>query len=154
RPFFDPFGAVNTPENMDAYLASSFTAAKQATELADPAVVFLIAELEGPVGYAQLRAGAAPAVVVGARPIELVRLYAVKSWIGRGVGRTLMRSCLHEAGTRSHDAIWLGVWEHNQRARTFYRRWGFADVGTHIFQLGNDPQTDILMQRRLNPDFE
>jgi len=46
-----------------------------------------------------------------------------------------------------HDAIWLGVWERNGRAQAFYRKWNFRAVGQHVFQLGSDPQRDILMQR-------
>lgn len=32
--------------------------------------------------------------------------------------------------------MWLGVWEHNSRARAFYRKWEFREVGQQIFQLG------------------
>ncbi|MDQ2855211.1 MAG: GNAT family N-acetyltransferase, partial [Acidobacteriota bacterium] len=45
--------------------------------------------------------------------------------------------------------LWLGVWEHNGRARAFYRKWKFVEFGEHIFQLGEDPQNDILMARDL-----
>lgn len=41
----------------------------------------------------------------------------------------------------------LGVWEHNHRALRFYEKNGFIAFGTHIFQLGNDQQTDILMKK-------
>ena len=58
-----------------------------------------------------------------------------------------MQAAIDEAQRRGHDTLWLGVWEHNPRARAFYRKWGFVEVGTHIFVLGSDPQTDILMQR-------
>jgi ribosomal protein S18 acetylase RimI-like enzyme len=66
------------------------------------------------------------------------------------VGAALMQACIGEAKQRGYETLWLGVWEHNQRARAFYRRWNFQEVGTHIFQLGNDPQTDILMERNLS----
>lgn len=147
--FSDAFGATNTPENLAAYLAFSFSPSRQAAELADPAVTFFIAELDDtPVGYAQLRAGQPPAAISGSRPIELVRIYAARPWIGHGVGAALMQSCIEQSRTLGYDVMWLGVWEHNPRARAFYRRWGFADVGTHIFQLGDDPQIDLLMERR------
>ena len=58
-----------------------------------------------------------------------------------------MKACLYEAEKRSCDTIWLGVWEHNPRARAFYRKWGFVEVGTQLFQLGDDLQNDLLMQR-------
>ncbi|MCL4488831.1 MAG: GNAT family N-acetyltransferase [Chloroflexi bacterium] len=150
RCFRDSFGADNTRENMTAYLAVSFSPEKQAAELADPASTFLIAEMHGTsVGYARLVAGGSEPGLTGLRPIELVRLYAVQAWIGKRVGAALMQACIGEAVKRGHDVLWLGVWEHNARARAFYGRWGFVDVGTHGFMLGNDAQTDYVMQRVL-----
>jgi ribosomal protein S18 acetylase RimI-like enzyme len=61
-----------------------------------------------------------------------------------------MRACLDEARTRGCDVIWLDVWEHNLRARAFYRKWGFSEAGTQPFKLGDDMQTDLLMRRPVN----
>ncbi len=147
RTFSDAFGADNTPEDMAAYLAAAFSPAKQAAELADPSSVFLIAQVgPAPVGYARLKAGDAPAEVTAPRPIELARLYAEKEWIGHGVGAALMQACMDKARGQGYATLWLGVWERNPRAIAFYRRWGFCQVGTHVFQLGADPQTDLVMQ--------
>jgi GNAT superfamily N-acetyltransferase len=44
---------------------------------------------------------------------------------------------------------WLGVWERNPRANAFYRKVGFTDVGSHVFMVGTDPQTDRIMVRHL-----
>ncbi len=88
--------------------------------------------------------------ITGHKPIELVRLYVSQESIGSGVGAALMQACLDEAALKGHETLWLGVWEHNTRARDFYRKWNFRESGTHVFQLGNDPQTDILMQRSIS----
>ncbi len=149
RTFSETFAADNTPENMSAYLASAFTPAQQATELSDSRSSFHIAEVDGvAVGYALLRTGEVPDGVTGDRPIELVRLYVSKESLGAGVGAALMQACIDDAKQRGHQTLWLGVWENNTRAQSFYRKWNFHEVGTHVFQLGDDPQTDILMQRR------
>jgi ribosomal protein S18 acetylase RimI-like enzyme len=147
RTFSDTFAADNTPGDMAAYLASAFNPTQQAAELADPRCSFLIAEInEVAVGYAMLRSGNAPAGVSGNKTIELVRLYVLQESLGSGVGRDLMQSCIGEVKQRGYTTLWLGVWENNQRARAFYRKWNIHEVGTHVFQLGEDPQTDILMQ--------
>jgi ribosomal protein S18 acetylase RimI-like enzyme len=148
--FSETFAADNSPEDMAAYLASSFNLAQQTAELADPASTFLIAEVGGvAAGYAMLRAGEPEEGVGGAKPVELVRLYVSREWLGRGVGEALMRACVEEARQAGHETIWLGVWERNGRAQAFYRKWDFRAVGKHVFQLGSDPQTDILMERAL-----
>ena len=152
RTFVETFAADNTPEDMSAYLAASFGQDQQAAELADPDSLFLIAEIEGTAaGYSRMHGGAVPpSGVTGNKPIELVRLYVSQDWLGRGIGALLMHACLSEATQKGYDTVWLGVWEHNLRARAFYRKWKFQEVGTHVFQLGNDSQTDILMQRLLD----
>ncbi|MEW6212591.1 MAG: GNAT family N-acetyltransferase [Acidobacteriota bacterium] len=150
RAFSDTFAADNKPEDMAAYLADAFNPDRIAAELADPRSSFLIAEIEATaVGYAQLKSGGAPECVKGTRPIELVRLYAAKEWIGRRVGEALMRACIREAEENGYRTIWLGVWERNERAQRFYRKWRFEVVGDHIFQLGADEQRDWIMERAI-----
>jgi ribosomal protein S18 acetylase RimI-like enzyme len=149
QTFAESFAADNTPENMSAYLADSFSPEKQARELTDPDSRFLIIELDRTaVGYVQLSFGHAPAAVLGRKPMEIVRIYARKEWIGRGVGTQLMKAALRQAERAGCDVVWLGVWERNSRAIAFYRKWGFEQVGTQTFQLGEDLQNDLVMARR------
>ena len=90
RTFADSFAADNTPEDMAAYLAKSFSPARQAAEMAEPGTLFLIAEEDGlPVGYIRLREGGVPDCVTGKHPIEIVRIYSNKEMIGRGGGQSL-----------------------------------------------------------------
>ena len=85
--------------------------------------------------------------VRGPTPVELERLYVRREAIGHGVGAAIMQSCFDEAARAGYETLWLGVWERNQRAITFYRRWGFEEIGSHVFVLGADRQTDRLMER-------
>ena len=150
RTFSETFAADNSPADMAAYLAAAFSEAQQAAELADPHSIFHIAESNGvAVGYAMLRSGSVLDSVTDDQPIELVRLYVSREHLGRSVGAALMRVCIDEASRHGHRTLWLGVWEHNHRAQAFYRKWNFHEVGTHIFQLGDDPQTDLLMERSI-----
>jgi diamine N-acetyltransferase len=150
RTFADTFAADNTPEDLAAYMAIAFNVAQQTTELEDPASTFLIAEVDGrAAGYARLRDGEPEKGIEGPKPVELVRLYAAREWLGRGIGQELMRACLDEARQSGYETIWLGVWERNPRAQAFYRKWNFRTVGEHMFQLGADLQRDLLMERTL-----
>jgi ribosomal protein S18 acetylase RimI-like enzyme len=56
-----------------------------------------------------------------------------------------MRASIEWARNSGYESLWLGVWEHNHRAKAFYERWGFVPVGTETFLLGSDEQTDVLM---------
>jgi len=150
RTFYDAFADMNTAENMKAYMSKAFSVQQVTAELSDPLAKFLLAEIEGViVGYAKLLTGKIPACVTGPNPIELVRLYVDKNCLGAGVGNDLMQASLDEARSLGHRAIYLGVWEHNHRAQSFYFRWNFRVVGSHIFQMGTDAQMDWLMEREL-----
>lgn len=148
--FFDTFATQNTPENMETYLKGSFSPALQAAELEEAGAVFLIAEKDTePVGYAKILVGSTETSIHSKKPVELVRIYTRANAFGLGVGTTLMQACLAEANRLGCEVIWLGVWEHNPRAIRFYQKWGFEKVGTHPFLLGDDLQTDWIMQRSL-----
>jgi len=131
-------------------MRQAFNIEQIAVELSDPNSIFLIAEIEGsPAGYAKLVEGNIEDGVTATRPVELNRLYSHQEYLGRGVGQNLMDACFELAKENGHDVIWLGVWEFNPRAQAFYRKNGFREVGKHTFQLGSDPQTDLLMQREI-----
>lgn len=148
RTFSETFAEDNSPEDMAAYVADSFSLERLKGELNDPLSIFFIAEVDGSAaGYAKIHPGEVAEGVEGEKPIELVRLYVARAWLGRGVGPALMRRCVEEAREMGFQTIWLGVWERNHRAQAFYRKWNFYEVGEHIFQLGSDPQRDVVMQR-------
>lgn len=150
RTFYDTFAKDNTPENIDAYVKESFSPEIQFNELSQPNIIFLIAESEGiPIGYAQLLMNSKDESIKGIRPLEIRRIYASQDYVGKGVGKELMQATIREARQRDCDCIWLGVWEENQRAIDFYEKWGFREVGTHIFFVGDDPQNDFVMELKL-----
>jgi ribosomal protein S18 acetylase RimI-like enzyme len=150
RTFSEAFAADNTPEDLAAYIATSFNVAELTAELEDSVSTFLIAEVDGrAAGYAYLHEGKPEQGVEAGKAIELVRLYVLREWLGRGIGEQLMRACVDEARQTGYETLWLGVWERNGRAQAFYRKWDFREIGEHMFQLGSDLQRDLLMARTL-----
>lgn len=148
--FWDAFAhhPKNAPDDMAHYMRQAFNVEQITEELGDDKNVFLIAEIDGkPAGYAKLIIGTIEPGITATRPIELSRLYSHQEYIGKGVGQNLFDACIERARRHDHDVMWLGVWEYNPRAQRFYEKNGFTVVGKHVFQLGTDPQTDLLMQR-------
>jgi GNAT superfamily N-acetyltransferase len=121
------------PEKSDAqasYISTTFHPGIKSGDLADPQATFLVAEADGvAVAYARLRFGYSPPEVQATAPMEIARFYTDAPWIGRGVGSTLMETCLEVAREKGCDAVWLDVWEKNHRAIAFYEKWGFAVTG-------------------------
>ena len=150
RTFYETFAADNTAEDMRLHLASAWSPDLQRAELMNPRIDTLLARVAGALaGFAQLRAGHAPPSVATVAPVELLRFYIDKPWQGRGLARELMQAVERQARARGARALWLGVWERNQRAQAFYRKHGFRKVGTQVFVVGTDPQTDHVMLREL-----
>lgn len=152
KSFYDAFAdhPKNAPDDLDAYMNEAFAPETIAAELADPEVVYFIAEIAGEiVGYAKLKRNSREACTAGANPIELCRLYSLSEYIGKGIGKALMLHSLDFARAENHDFMWLGVWEYNFRAQKFYEKFGFERCGEHVFQLGKDPQTDWIMQKKI-----
>ncbi|CAN5650085.1 N-acetyltransferase [soil metagenome] len=151
--FWDAFHEhpENAPEDMAEYMEKAFNAETLRAELGEENSVFLIAEIEKePAGYAKITLGAIENGITAEKPCELNRLYSHQKFLGKGVGAKLMDECFRIAKKNECDVMWLGVWEFNSRAQTFYKKYGFREVGKHIFQLGSDAQTDLLMQKELN----
>jgi ribosomal protein S18 acetylase RimI-like enzyme len=149
QTFWDAFAGhpMNAPADLDDYMKRAFTVEQVASELADPKAIFTIAEIDGEMaGYSKLLVDNIEPGITAERPIELCRLYSHQRYLGKGVGQALMERCFEDARSLDRDVMWLGVWEYNPRAQAFYTKHGFRIVGKHVFQLGADPQTDLLMQ--------
>lgn len=150
--FWDAFAhhPKNAPDDLNHYMRQAFSLEQITAELEDENSIFLIAEIGGkPGGYAKLNIGSIEEGITAERPVELNRLYSHQEYLGRGVGQELMDACFERARKHGHDVMWLGVWEFNPRAQRFYEKNGFRVVGRHTFQLGSDPQTDLLMQKEI-----
>ena len=150
RCFTATYAAHNTPEDMRDYIAAAYGAMQQERELADPDWATVLAESdEGLVGYAQFRRSSPAAPVILEAPVEIYRFYVDASAHGSGVAQRLMANAIEAARDLGGRHVWLGVWERNARAIAFYRKSGFRDMGTQVFQLGSDPQTDRVLAKPL-----
>lgn len=148
RTFEQTFRPDNRPEDMEKYLASNFSLDQIKSELASPATIFLLAyEARQLIGYAKLEEADVPPSVSGPDPIELARIYVIKEKIGKGYGSALMGACLEVARNSGRRTLWLGVWQKNIHAISFYQNWGFVIAGTQLFMLGDDVQDDFIMER-------
>ncbi len=150
KTFYETFGYVNTKENMDKFMNEQFSREMLIREVSEPGNTFLLAfDGDIPVGYVRMREGRKFPEFEDKDSIEIVRIYAVNTYIGMGIGKQLMRQCIFIAKELKKEIIWLGVWEKNPRAIAFYAKWGFEKFAEHNFLLGDDLQKDWLMMKKL-----
>lgn len=141
--FAATFGHLYTPANLAAFFAK-FTPEAWAEDLAT--LDFQVAEQDGVLlGFAKVGPLTLPATPTG-HAMELRQLYLADTAKGTGVAQELMAWVLATARARGADELWLSVYIDNHRARRFYERHGFVDMGPYAFMVGDHADEDRLMR--------
>jgi len=150
QTFKETFSESNSEENMKSYLEEGFSDEKLTAELIDENSEFYFAIFEKKViGYLKINFGASQTELKDNKALEIERIYVSKEFHGKSVGQLLYTKAIEIATQKKTEYVWLGVWEENQRAIHFYKKNGFIEFDKHIFKLGNDEQTDIMMKLKL-----
>jgi len=149
--FYETWRPVNTEEDMQLYMSKSFDPAKIVTDIEAGAInIFFIAFINDEVvGYCKMRNDRTYDEFNGESAIEIERIYVLKSWQGKKVGKVLMDRCIEYANQKKHVWLWLGVNIDNVTAINFYKQYGFTIFGEKSFQLGDAVDNDYLMKKRL-----
>lgn len=147
QTFFETFSDTNTAEDMQEYLEKSFYKDKLLAEVENPQSEFYFAqENREVIGYLKLNFAQSQTELKNENSVEIERIYVLNAYQGKKVGQKLYEKALAVAKERKAQFLWLGVWEKNEKAIRFYQKNGFAPFDKHIFVLGNDEQTDIMMK--------
>lgn len=155
QTFSETFAEVNTEENMRKYLDESFATPKLLAELNNSNSEFYLATLDDrAIGYLKLNFGSAQTERQDERAVEIERIYVIREFHGEKVGQLLYDKAIQISEEKRASYVWLGVWENNKRAIRFYQKNGFCEFDKHIFHLGDDVQTDLLMKRVLKEGKE
>ena len=146
--FCDTFAHLYRPEDLEAFL-SKFTLDAWTAELGDERYDFHVAEADGEIiGFVKLGPPELPVRTSGPA-IELRQLYILHEWRGLGAAQALMDWALSEAKARGGQELYLTVYTENWRARRFYEKYGFVEVGPYKFMVGEQADEDIIMRASL-----
>lgn len=146
--FYDSYASMSDPAVMSLHLHRSFSQDKQRQELEDPDTTVLVAvnSKASWVGFATVRRESAPVAVKGNPSLYVSRLYVVREWHGHGAGAFLLNAAMEEGRKAGYKSLWLLAWEKNARARRFYAKHGFAEVGRHPYRFGDDWEDDLVLE--------
>ncbi len=145
KTFYDTFTGTCTEEDMQQFLQDYFDIDVVKSELADENDCYFFIEVDGmPAGYLRLMEDYRNFPLMKQwKALELKRIYIDKAFHGKGLAQELMNFAENFAKENKFEVLWLGVWEHNNRAKRFYEKMGFKDSGyTHEFPIGSTPQRD------------
>lgn len=147
QTFQETFAEHNSEENMKTYLEKEFAIEKLQAQLHNKDSAFYFATLESKViGYLKINFGLSQTELKDNASIEIERIYVLKEFHGKKIGQLLYDKAMQIAKEKKVDYIWLGVWEENKKALHFYTKNGFVVFDKHLFKLGNDEQTDLMMK--------
>jgi ribosomal protein S18 acetylase RimI-like enzyme len=145
--FVQTFAEHNSEVDMADYLETSYSLEKLTNELNNPFSEFYFACIhEQVVGYLKINTGTAQTEHKDLSAFEIERIYVDAAYLGKRVGQILFEKAIELAKEKKVSYVWLGVWEENHRALAFYKKNGFVPFDKHIFKLGKDAQTDIMMK--------
>lgn len=148
QSFCDTFAHLYAPADLADFLAK-FTPEAWRDEFDDPRYRFRVAEAGGEVvGFVKLGPATLP-VETDALAVELRQLYVSKEHHGSGIARVLTGWALDEARALGFEELYLTVYTDNHRAKRFYDRYGFVEVGRYDFMVGSHADEDIIMRLAL-----
>lgn len=150
RTFKDTYANQNTGQDMALYVERNFSRSALTEQLANPGSEFFFARhAQNTIGYIKINYRDAQTELQDSEGLELERIYVVKEAQGTGGGKKLLQKAIERARHSGLQYVWLGVWEKNPKAVSFYENNGFYQFDTHVFTLGTDDQTDFLMRMDL-----
>jgi GNAT superfamily N-acetyltransferase len=150
QAFVESFGHLYNERDLATFLAAAYGAEGIVKDLADAAYSFRAASEDGRiVGYAKVGPLGVPAPRPLPGAIELKQIYVLAPWHGAGIARELMDWAIATARDRGAPELYLSVFDHNHRAKRFYARYGFEDVGGCIFRVGEQLDEDRMWRRAL-----
>lgn len=152
KTFDQTFSDQNTPENLHDYLDKAFNKQQIKKELShEHSHFFFVYWKHHLAGYLKVNTNDAQSEDMGNQSLEIERIYILREFQRQGLGKLLLGKALEIAKQQNVNNVWLGVWERNSNAISFYEKMGFKQNGTHSFYMGDEKQTDIIMGKSLVP---
>ena len=146
--FKQTFAAQNTKENIRLYLKNKISIKQLKKEIYNPnSKFYFIYQKNKIIGFLKLNYNDSQREKMYLNNgFEIERIYLIAAFQGKGLGKKLITKILNMGKEMGYRKAWLGVWENNFRAIKFYKKYGFKKFGQHNFLLGNDLQTDYLLE--------
>jgi GNAT superfamily N-acetyltransferase len=148
--FLDTYATDGIREALAREVRETLSTEAVSALLADPLETFVVAEHAGHlVAFAELARGTAQALVPATGAVELKRLYVQEGFTGKGVGTALLRQAESLAAKQGAARLWLTAWIGNARARGFYARRGYRELGSTMFVLQGERHENRVFSREL-----
>ncbi|MDR1029734.1 MAG: GNAT family N-acetyltransferase [Treponema sp.] len=148
KTYYDTFRSFTSEETMKTYLEEAYDIKKLSKEImAKGSFFYFLYKGSEIIGYIKLNKKPFRSDINDEESLEIERIYIQKEHQGNGYGKYLINHSIKIATRLKKKYIWLGVWERNSKALVFYKKMGFEEFGKYPFRMGDEVQTDLLMNR-------
>lgn len=146
--FAATFGHLYAREDLAAFLCEKEEAVYE-RDLADRDYAFRLAEVgDDLAAFVKLGPNDLP-INSPSTTVCIQQFYVLGAWHGRGIAPALMDWTINEARRRGATHLQLSVYVDNHRARRFYQKYGFVEVGHYVFMVGNHADDDRILRVQL-----
>lgn len=154
RAFADTFAGMYRQADLDAFLDRVMSPSAFAAEIADPRKRLRLARDDAGQLCGYVKLGPCDLPLPDGEPprdriIELKQLYLADHCKGSGLADMLVDWAHDHARAIGCPAIYLSVWVENHRARGFYARHGYAEIGRNPFRVGDQIDDDRVWKKVL-----
>ena len=150
--FIETYRGSSPDNDLIAFTDKYFNSEKISEEIENADDLYYLAFVDGfPAGYMRLKEAYDDyPLTTKYKAIHLKRIYVLKEFQSQKIGAALMNHALQVAAENNYELLWLGVWEGNEKAISFYKKWGFEDINQpHSFYVGNTVHTDRWMTKAI-----
>lgn len=131
------------------YVLSEFTSQNIAKRLNADDYKYIVSEHDGNLtGLISLDFSCICPITKTPAP-ELDRLYIQEPFTGHGLGSQLLKIAIKECKNLGYERVWLTVNHKNTRARAFYNRHGFEEIGETYFVLNEEQHLNYVLSKSI-----
>jgi diamine N-acetyltransferase len=144
RSFTDTFGHLYSKENLEYHLSTTCSIDYFSKQLAMGFNIDLAYIGNHIAGYSKYAAVQLP-ITHDYHDIEIQRLYVDSCYHNKGIGKSLLEKILNDVVLAQN--VYLGVWEHNHKAQSFYAHYRFKVIGEYNYHVGSHIDRELIMKR-------
>jgi diamine N-acetyltransferase len=147
--FVETFGHLYPPEDLNPFLAKTYSLEASQALFADAGVGVWFASAGDAPPAAFVVAGPCKLPVPALEPTagEVRLLYVRGAFQNQRLGAQLLETALEWLSAQHRTPVYVGVWSENFGARRFYARYGFEKVGEYYFPVGNTRDLEFILKR-------
>ncbi len=150
RSFIEAYRETETMDELTAFCEKHFSIEHLTSDLQSVDYQHVAAFLgDEMVGYLKLNLSVRPDGSRDLSALQIHRIYVLRDFWAHKIGAALMLKSMEIAVEIGAGLIWLVVYNKNQRAQDFYKKWGFEQTGVYDFDFNGVIHKDYIFELKL-----